>query len=86
VTLVSDTASRDPSTDRSGPVLRSLFNQDSETWTVPSLKIVPDEVSDIQSQVTTWTDAEGLNLVITCGGTGFAIRDITPEVTRSLHG
>jgi gephyrin len=80
---VSDTASGDASTDRSGPALKALFGESSDTWTVADLTIVPDDVEAIQSQVRKWTDEEMLNLVVTTGGTGFAMRDVTPEVHLS---
>ena len=76
---VSDTASKDPSTDRSGPVLKDLFAESPETWTVTALTIVPDSIPAIQSEITQWT-TQNLNLIVTTGGTGFAIRDVTPEV------
>lgn len=76
---MSDTASKDPSSDRSGPVLKELFSATPDTWSIHSVSIVPDENAAIQSQVKDWSD-EGVNLIITSGGTGFAIRDITPEV------
>ena len=79
---MSDTASNDASTDRSGPALKDVLSCQPDTWSVASLKIVPDEIPAIQSQVKQWTDTEYLNLVITCGGTGFAVRDVTPEVLR----
>jgi gephyrin len=81
---VSDTASKDPSTDRSGPILKELFSATSDTWAIHSVAIVPDETSAIQSQVISWSD-EGVNLIITSGGTGFAIRDITPEVISAIR-
>ena len=78
---MSDTASRDTSTDRSGPALKELFAESYDAWTIAAVEIVPDEVEAIQSQVRKWTDDEMLNLVVTTGGTGFAIRDVTPEVS-----
>ena len=77
---MSDTASRDPSTDRSGPVLKEIFLQQPDVWSVHAVEIVPDDIPKIQEQVKSWTDTAFLNLVITAGGTGFAIRDVTPEV------
>jgi gephyrin len=77
---VSDTASRDPSTDRSGPALKDLFSQQPEVWSIHAIEIVPDEIPKIQEKVKEWTDTEYINLVVTAGGTGFAIRDVTPEV------
>lgn len=82
---MSDTASKDPSTDRSGPVLKDLFSQQPDVWSIQALQIVPDEIPKIQEQVKNWTDNDGLNLVITSGGTGFAIRDVTPEVTAFMN-
>ena len=77
---MSDTASKDPSTDRSGPILKDLFAESPETWTVTALTIVPDSIPAIQSEITQWT-TQNLNLIVTTGGTGFAIRDVTPEVS-----
>jgi gephyrin len=61
-------------------MLKDIFDQLPEIWSISSLKIVPDEIPQIQDQVKTWADKDGLNLIITSGGTGFAIRDVTPEV------
>ena len=43
---------------------------------------VSDVVVQIQRQIMLWTDvaAEGINLIVTTGGTGFATSDNTPEV------
>ena len=55
------------------------------TWTVIcDTKIVEDGAPHIQSQIKLWSDtAEGVNLVVTTGGTGFAVSDTTPEVCRA---
>ena len=71
------------SEDRSGPVLRSRI----ESWPgfiVVHQAIVPDSVIDIQRVIQKWTDSgeagSGTDLVLTTGGTGFGVRDVTPEV------
>jgi molybdopterin biosynthesis enzyme MoaB len=87
ILIVSDTAAKDPTTDATGNVLRSTFDQDGgESWEVTEVKIVPDSISEIQRSVLQWSDgANAVNLVITSGGTGFAIKDNTPEVGLILQ-
>ena len=81
ILIVSDTASLDPTSDRAGPVLTKAFEEASITWASPLIKIVPDVVRDIQEAICEWTDNEEFfNLIITTGGTGFAVNDYTPEV------
>ncbi|EEP75498.1 hypothetical protein UREG_00344 [Uncinocarpus reesii 1704] len=86
ILVVSDTAARDPSTDRAGPVLAEAFAAEAEKWDKPVLKIVPDEKVHIQRQICQWADSEDefMNLIVTSGGTGFAVRDDTPEAVSPL--
>lgn len=82
ILIVSTTASKDPSTDSSGGILKDVFEQGGAgKWEVVETKIVGDHVLDIQSSITSWVDREGaVNLIVTTGGTGFAVHDSTPEV------
>lgn len=83
ILVISDTASQDPQTDKSGPALTEAFSQRSSTWTAPIVRIVPDDPQKIQDTIKEWTDNETdfFNLIVTSGGTGFAVKDITPEVS-----
>lgn len=47
-------------------------------------KIIPDEIKLISSTLRNWSDKEGLDLIITSGGTGFSPRDVTPEATKKI--
>ncbi|KAK0112765.1 hypothetical protein ONS95_014499 [Cadophora gregata] len=88
VLIVSTTASKDPSADLSGAILEEVFEQEGGgKWEVVETKIVSDVVLDIQRTITGWADREDPpNLIITTGGTGFAVHDSTPEaVTPLLH-
>jgi gephyrin len=82
ILVVSDTASKDPSTDKCIPTLQSVFaDLGNDQWEVCATEIVSDSVVDIQRKVTGWIDGEEVvNLIVTSGGTGFAVRDLTPEV------
>jgi gephyrin len=82
ILVVSDTASLNPSSDKTGPALLDSFSSESSaSWAAPVAKIVADNVLEIQRTVCQWTDGEGaFNLILTAGGTGFAVRDNTPEV------
>lgn len=87
ILVVSTTASKDPSTDSSGGILKDVFEQEGGgKWEVVETKIVGDEVLDIQRTITSWTDrSDGVNLIVSTGGTGFAVHDSTPEVRNATY-
>ena len=44
--------------------------------------VVPDETAAITPLLVAWADTDGLDVIVTTGGTGMAPRDVTPEATR----
>lgn len=86
VLIVSTTAFKDPSTDAAAQTLQSVFEEDGAgRWEVVAKQIVPDSILEIQRQIMAWTDGTySVNLIITTGGTGFAVSDQTPEVCLML--
>jgi gephyrin len=88
ILIISDTAHADNSTDKAGPTLEEVFTTNQSTsWEVAEVRIVPDEVVEIQRCITQWCDKEdAVNCVVTSGGTGFARRDLTPEVSEIFEG
>jgi gephyrin len=82
VLVVSETASNDNATDKCIPILREVFeNLGNGQWEVAATEIVPDSVIDIQKAIRAWSDCEDpISLIVTSGGTGFAVKDVTPEV------
>jgi molybdenum cofactor synthesis domain-containing protein len=47
-------------------------------------EVVPDEQAVIRAKLRLWCDGDSADLVLTCGGTGLAPRDRTPEATRDV--
>ncbi|CAG9939079.1 unnamed protein product [Clonostachys rosea f. rosea IK726] len=88
ILIVSTTAAEDPSTDSSAQALQGVIEgQGPGKWSVDNTAIVTDDVSAIQRQLMALADGpEAANLIITTGGTGFSVADVTPEaVTPLLH-
>lgn len=86
ILIVSDTAFKDPSTDKAGETLSAVIvNEGNGQWTLDDQKIIPDDVLTIQKAVSLSCDRENsVNLLITTGGTGFAVKDNTPEAISPL--
>lgn len=87
VLILSETASEDPSLDKCIPALRDVFeteNKARQQWNLSQLRIIPDNMVEIQQTILEWTDGvagtQPVNLIVTSGGTGFAEKDRTPEV------
>ena len=84
--IISDTASQDPSTDKAGQILSDAFDTDGgDKWAIHEARVVPDDFVSIQREVYKWCDgANIINLILTTGGTGFAVKDNTPEAINPL--
>lgn len=79
VLTVSDGVHAGEREDASGDLLEELLR--GEGFEVVR-RVEPDELEAIAGAITEL--AEGLLLILTTGGTGFAPRDVTPEATRGL--
>jgi molybdopterin adenylyltransferase len=81
ILTVSDKGAGGKREDTSGPAVRGIV--EAAGWEVARYLVVPDEPRIIRETLTAWSD-EGLDLVLTTGGTGFSPRDGTPEATRAV--
>ncbi|XP_067335483.1 gephyrin a isoform X1 [Channa argus] len=82
ILTVSDSCFRNLAEDRSGVNLKDLVHDPSLLGgVIAAYKIVPDEIDEIKETLLEWCDEKELNLILTTGGTGFAPRDVTPEVS-----
>ena len=86
ILIISDTAYQDPATDKAGDILSDVFaDEGNGQWSVNERKIVPDDLLTIQQAVSLLCDRDDhVNLLITTGGTGFAVKDNTPEAINPL--
>lgn len=80
VLTISDSAHRGERHDTSGPAVRDLLA--AKGFEVVGMEVVPDERVSIENALIRWCDH--VPLVVTTGGTGLAVRDVTPEATRSV--
>jgi molybdopterin adenylyltransferase len=82
VLVISDRGSRAERRDESGKVAHEFIIQLG--LEVTKYEIVPDEVEVISARLKTWADIDGLDLILTSGGTGLSFRDVTPEATLAV--
>jgi len=82
VLTISDSVSAGTRSDRSGPALRERLEQLG--WRVSVLEVLPDEAAEIGARLSTLADGGQVSAIFTTGGTGVALRDVTPEATRSV--
>ncbi len=81
IITVSDRASRGQYDDLGGPALKQAAI--SNGWLVLAEALVPDEKHDLQRAIREQV-GKGCQLILTTGGTGVAVRDITPEAVREI--
>jgi molybdopterin adenylyltransferase len=81
ILTVSDKGARGEREDKSGPAIRELM--EAEGAEIVRTRVVPDEPELIRAALIEWSD-EGVDLILTTGGTGFSPRDWTPEATKAV--
>ena len=79
ILTISDKGSRGEREDESGKAICELLA--ALDARLVKYDIVPDEQEVISGRLVEWADKEGIDLIITTGGTGLSPRDVTPEAT-----
>ncbi len=82
ILTISDKGAAGQRQDTAGPALGELL--DPQCFAVARYQIVPDAYEQIVATLTAWSDQDNLDLILTCGGTGPAPRDLTPEATLAV--
>ncbi len=81
---LSDRASAGIYEDLSGPEIERVFCELWEESVTFHAKVIPDDRELIVRTLRSFCDEEHLPLVMTTGGTGPSVRDVTPEATREV--
>ena len=84
IVTVSDRASAGTYEDRGGPAINEYLSSHLLGSWVAISRLVPDEIEVLASTLVALADTEGCCLIVTTGGTGPALRDITPETTEMV--
>jgi molybdenum cofactor synthesis domain-containing protein len=82
VITLSDKGSRGERTDESGPVL--VKGLQAAGYEVVETLLLPDDASQLKTQLSRLADQRQVDLILTTGGTGFTERDVTPEATLTV--
>ena len=81
IITISDRASAGEYKDLGGPALKQAVEKAG--WLVHGEIVVADELERIQESIRSFAN-QGCGLILTTGGTGIAVRDVTPEAIRAL--
>lgn len=84
ILTVSDRASRGEYADEGGPAIRACLGEFLTSPWEAVARVVPDERPQIEAELVRMAEKEGCCLVVTTGGTGPALRDVTPEATEAV--
>jgi molybdopterin adenylyltransferase len=84
ILTISDRASRGEYQDLGGPAIRECMTDILACPWDPVARVIPDERHLIEATLCELCDRERCCLVVTTGGTGPALRDVTPEATEAV--
>ena len=81
---ISDRASTGVYKDEGLPALKEWLGRAISTPWRAEERLIPDERPVIETTLTMLADSVGCHLILTTGGTGPALRDVTPEATLAV--
>jgi len=84
IVTISDRASKGIYQDEGGPAIEAWLGKVLTSAWEPVARVIPDEQPGIEATLKELADVEGCCLIVTTGGTGPAVRDVTPESTEAV--
>lgn len=84
ILTISDRASAGIYEDLSGKAIIQVLSEYLSCEWEKVYKVIPDEQPLIEAALEHMADHDGCCLIVTTGGTGPAIRDVTPEATEAV--
>lgn len=82
IITASDKGSKGEREDISGQVIKEYV--EAFDFKVLRYVVLPDDKYELEKEMIHMADELNLNLILTTGGTGFSLRDVTPEATRNV--
>lgn len=79
--IVTCSSTRSVEEDTAGARLEELIAE--QGWSCESRVVVKDDVDEIAGAIVAACD-KGVDVVLTCGGSGLSPADVTPEATRKV--
>ena len=84
IVTISDRASAAVYDDLSGPAITETLGAYLTSPWQSEYRVIPDERATIEATLKELADDKGCCLIVTTGGTGPAVRDVTPEATEAV--
>ncbi|MBQ6341539.1 MAG: MogA/MoaB family molybdenum cofactor biosynthesis protein [Anaerolineaceae bacterium] len=81
IITISDRASEGVYEDKTGPVLVEMLKESG--YDVRETLLIPDEQAQIEAAFIRLAE-QNIALILSAGGTGFSLRDVTPEATIAV--
>ncbi len=82
IITASDKGSRGEREDLSGPAIQEII--EPEGYVVTVYKVLPDDQETLENEMKRIADEKLADIIFTTGGTGFSLRDVTPEATIAV--
>jgi len=82
IITASDKGSKGEREDISGQVIKEYVEKFN--YKVVRYVVLPDDQEELEREMKYMADELNINLILTTGGTGFSLRDVTPEATKNV--